>query len=168
MGPVLPLLAILLMVTACARPPRQATVGQRNDPPLTRSATAPPERPPQAVAPVQAGPYCTLALELPDALVDCTFEECPEELLTQLLLSKELAVESGADGTLGLVERRAQPPLARRLAAFTKSSDNWVLQVDEPSSVAPCSGLPQAGTEAPVVGLAVRRKMSDEVVRTRP
>ncbi len=168
MASFLRLLLVMLMLAGCARAPRTPRAGQRSDRAQTRSSSVPAVTTPTTIGPAPSGPHCTIALELPGILLDCTFDECPESLVTALLTADELAVERGADGALGIVQHRTTPPLARHLATLTPATQGWELTDDEHLTVAGCSGLPPEGSEARIKGVSVRRNMPGEAVQARP
>ncbi len=157
-----------LLVASCARNPRTPPTAEQNSRPQTRSAVTASPRPPANVRGTANEPSCTLALQLTDTLLDCTFDHCPPELLSQLLGLDDIAVEEGTDGQLGIVAHRPQPPRAVRLATFLQGPSGWNIQPDLDESVGHCSGLSKDSLEGPVSGVSVRRQMAKRPVVSRP
>jgi hypothetical protein len=161
--------AIALLLASCARSPRTPETTKKNARPLTRSAT--PEAPPgnrPVQSPTAAEPGCTIALQLPDTLLDCTFTHCPGEFLKQLLAQDNMSLDEDADSTLGIFAHRPTPPRTIRLATCSPAGNGWEIEPSGDKTTGLCQGISAAGSRGPISGVAVRRTLGKRGVRVRP
>ncbi len=162
------LLLALLTLGSCARAPRAPDKARQIENPRTRAN--------QQAAPLKAQPTpsatsdsagCTVALQLSDGLADCTFERCPSHLLERLLTEEKLLMERGADGQLGILAQRPEPPRTVRLATFTRIGKKWEALAETDRLTGRCKGIPEAGVEGSIKGVSVRRTLVGDLIRRR-
>ena len=163
----MPLLCVALF--GCARPPRPPAAAEQAERPRTRTSipVPAPTTPSTVSAEADASAACTVALQLPGTLLDCSFESCPRRLLNELLTGEDLALERGRDGIIGVVARRPSPPHTRRLATLVTTSDGLKIRALEDGATGACRGLTPEQLEGPVEGVSVRRSIPGEELQAR-